>query len=309
MKKCLLLCLALVLSSVFALSCFASTSDFDYEGELDIRTGEPKNGDENGSGDLVAIGGGAFYNVKEKVYVYTCAGAEVKLNMPAGAVSTSPFSVSFPAGLNVFLYKDGVPVEKPDFSKISEEGNYVLRFGDDSGDSLQFTVVGKLTCIVNGFQVPTGFRVISASIDDEPIETLSYVDMSRDGKYKIQYRCTQINTTYTLTTTVDHTAPSLRLNAVKDGYASGPVSIADLEEGVKASITLNGSPIKYQEKLTKSGLYKIVLRDEAGNTRSYSFVIRVYFNFNSYVFFAIVLLIAAGIVFYLYKVKKNLRVR
>jgi hypothetical protein len=64
-----------------------------------------------------------------------------------------------------------------------------------------------------------------------------------------------------------------------------------------------------REELTLSGDYKIILLDEAGNYTNYAFTIQVYFDRNSGIFFALVLLVICGTGIYLLRERKRVRVR
>ena len=114
---------------------------------------------------------------------------------------------------------------------------------------------------------------------------------------------------YTLQTVIDHTPPTQALENEVNGLARGPVDISDLEEGCRIGITLNGGKMNYRKELTLSGDYEIVLQDPAGNLTNYEFSILVYFDSNSGIFFALVVLVLVGTGIYLYRERKRVLVR
>lgn len=126
----------------------------------------------------------------------------------------------------------------------------------------------------------------------------------------VDYRCARSGRTYTLEVLIDHTPPVLALEAVENGKARGPVSLADLEEGAGAAISYNGGSWQgYQETLTKSGDYKVLVQDAAGNMTTYEFTIMIYFDANSMIFMALVAGVIAAVGVYLWLSRKRLRVR
>lgn len=286
-----------------------SANNIDYTGELDAETGKPVGEKTDEDKTRVRIGGNTIYDKKAKKYIYEVGDGELKLNLPDGAITTQKINIDLPEGVPVKLYRDGNEIPTNELTQISDAGKYVLLFGDAGETSVRFTIVPELTGQISGFQVPEGFHVTKATLNDQPIESVSYIDMIGEGRYEIEYTCPKTEVRHTLSVKIDHTPPTLKLSAVKDGYADGPVDISDLEPGSQISIKLNDSDIRYEKVLTKSGTYHITLADKAGNKKTYDFVIRVYFNFNSYIFFAGVVLVVAGVIIYLIRVKKTLRVR
>ena len=71
----------------------------------------------------------------------------------------------------------------------------------------------------------------------------------------------------------------------------------------------DGEKIGRKDVLTESGEYYIELADEAGNKTSYSFTILIYFDGSSWLFILILLAAAIGVVIYLFRARKHLRVR
>lgn len=300
---CIIMAFCLAALPVFAVNV-------DYEGELDPRTEEPVAEMDEEDIKRASVGSGAYYNSEMRSFIYTVNGLEVSMNVPSGIVTTSAVSITLPKNLKASLYRNGLAVEKPDFTQIDMVGKYVVLFEGESAVTLEFTIVGSVTGIIGGYTVPEGFYITSASFNGEELNSVyNYVDMGKEGDYEIRYRSADVDVSYTLAVTIDHTAPELKLEAVVNGVAAGPVDISDLEEGCKVTITHNGQKMNYQQELTKSGKYEIDLEDKAGNTNSYKFKIRVYFNFNSIIFFIIVVLVIAALGAYIVISRRKLRTR
>lgn len=285
-------------------------TETDYEGLLDIVTGEPVFKADAEESDRIVVGGGE-YDVRLHRYFYPVGSAEVGMTLPNGGVTTQKVALSVPDGLPVQISRSGNPVTVTDNNyEFTEVGAYVVTFGADNDEELVFTVVGEVTGMLYDYTLPAGFTLTSLTVNAQemPVNT-NLIDMSEEGRYSISYRCVNTGVTHDLNVTVDHTPPTLALEAVKDGFASGPVDISDLEKGAAISIFLNGDSLKYAQTLTQSGTYRIIIADKAGNKTTYNFVIRVYNNASSYVFFVILIGMAAALTAYIVLSRRKLRVR
>lgn len=282
--------------------------DYDYEGELDIE-GNPEREDGDPGKREVTVGG-AVYDKLTRRYRYSVGDSAVEINFPNGIVTTSTVSVTVPTGMKARFFRDGNELDDLNPEAISEAGKYVAYFGNEDELCLKFTVVNHLTGAVSSYQMPAGFRVVSARLNGEDIPFDSnLVDMTEEGTYEIRYTCAVTGVTHGLNVTVDHTPPVLKLEAVKNGYADGPVDISDLEKDAVIAVTLDGKTIQYSKTLTKSGTYRIRLRDSAGNYNEYNFAIRIYFDSNSVAFILILAAAVAAVAGYLVYSRRHLRVR
>lgn len=251
------------------------------------------------------------YDQDQRKFVYRVNTQEVLTNLPDGIATTGSFSATVPDGVAARLFRDGLEVPGADLTAVTEPGRYILMFGDNNSNSLKFTILPEVTGMLREFTLPSGFTLTSVTRDGEAVELgSSYIaDLTQEGRYVIQYGSEKADLKYTLGITVDHTAPTLKLEAVQDGYAAGPVDISDLEQNTQISILLNDAPLTYSKELTKSGTYQITLKDEAGNTTTYHFVIRVYFNFNTFAFLFILVGVLVALTVYLVLSRKKLRIR
>lgn len=318
MKKLfsLMLILAMLITAASAVDV-----DMSYSGPLDAYTGQPaaQTPAEQGApvSDRVMLTSTMYYDRSAHEFSYVMNGvttAEIFANVADGMITTDPVQITLPEGLHADLYCDGVPLTDVNYDNITAPGKYVLIVSGQSVQEYQmfaFTIVNWLTGAVVEYQVPSGFTVSNVTRDGENAFTsLQSVDLEQEGRYVISYRCDAIGMNNTLEITVDHTPPKLALEAVdENGHAFGPVDISDIEEDATIQVYCDGEPVNYSNTLTRSGLYRLELQDKAGNQSVYEFIIHVYFNLNSWIFFGLAIAVVAAVVIYLIVSRKRLRVR
>lgn len=317
MRKSIRIIIPVLLCCVlFVLPAFAAGIDIGYSGELDRQSDQPSSSGGNNTGTgtsatRVPIGNDAYYDTKGAMYYYRIGQAEVGMSLPSGILTTSPVTITFPEGVTGEIYLDGNKLAKCESGQQTVPGNYVVLVGGSgaSAQSLKFTIVKKNTGAVNGYRVPDGFTVKEAKFDDQRMECAGYVDMTAEGQYNVVIRCNKTGVTHSLVLKVDHTAPTLKLEAVVDGHAKGPVDISDREAGSVVTVYHNGSKADYGETLTKSGDYKVEIADEAGNKTVYQFHIDIYFNFSGILFIVLAVGGIALLFVFLRLKSKRLRIR
>lgn len=291
----------------------ADPDDDDYEGELDIETNKPiASGPSVDDRDRVFVATGVIYDRNQRMYCYELGTAEVGMSHPDGVITTQKVTISAPDGMPVHVWRDGEEQTAPTEKGYTKPGAYKVEFGTNTAESLSltFTIVSELTGAVTEYRLPSGFELTSLTVNAQALDTrTNVVDMTDEGKYEIEYRCVRTGVSYSLNCEVDHTPPKLKLSEVTKGHANGPVDISDLEKGTAITVRLNGEQIDYAPTLTRSGSYEIILQDKAGNRTVYSFVIRVYFNVNAWMFFVILAGLVVAVAVYILYTRKNLRVR
>lgn len=314
MKKTFRLTIVLLLLLSLILPAYATEVDMDYNGELNSFSGQPLDaiGGEGGA-EQVVVSDSSYYNQVSNMFVYKASNdAEILSSVADGMVTTEPVKFDVPAGIATELFRNGQTVDQADLSNISEPGNYVLSIKNSAQatQSVRFTIVNATTGALNEYVMPEGFVVKSVLRDGQSVNaTTRRVDLQEEGVYTIVYACQATGMSYQLDIAVDHTAPTLALEAVKNDVAKGPVDISDLEEGATVLIQLNGDTINYRDKLTQSGSYVVTVQDQAGNKTTYKFVIQVYLNISSLAFFAVATVVVVGVTVYLIRKRKHLRVR
>lgn len=264
------------------------------------------------TGDQTAITGNVIYDSARQRYIYVTELGRAEATVMDGMIVTGTVSVAVENSLPVTLYKDGERQEQSDMTALADSGYYVLQYTDNDGipqTILEFTIVSSLTGKIDHYTLPTGFAVTSASRNGEELPTASEINMEQEGSYHIAYECQRTGVSYELDVDIDHTPPTLALEAVKDGAARGPVDISDLEPGATVYMTLDGAQYNYREKLTRSGDYEIWVFDAAGNYSKYEFTIMIYLDGSGCAFVGILILLILGVGVYMMVEKKRLRVR
>lgn len=313
MKKTVFMAISLLM--LLTVSAAAIEIDMSYTGEIDSYTGQPLYGNDTVSyANVVTLSASSYYDRDRGMFVHILSndGSKIYSSVAYGMVTNDPVSIEIPAGVDAALYYNGKELSNPDYGSINVPGSYLLSV-DNGATRIQpfkFTIVNSVTGSLNEYRMPSGFAVTEVLYNGESLPvTVDVVDLSEEGDYQITYYCQPTALPYHLNVSIDHTPPTLALEAVKDGIARGPVSLADIAPGDRIYISLDGEQIGYTEELTQSGSYVINLQDEAGNVTTYKFVLQVYFNINSLVFFAIILAAVVFITVRVYRARRHLRVR
>ena len=317
MKKLIAIFVAAVLCLTASVSAAAVQSEIE---EIDPYTGKPldtyvEDGNDGGY-TRVWVNGTTQYDRDEKMYAYENADVSPSsfyASVADGMFVTEPVQIKIPTGVTPTLYLDGKEVQDVNYEHIEEPGAYVLEatgIGATSSRIMEFSILTKITGKLETFTVPEGFTITDVRLDGAlKSHNAQSVEMTDEGGYVVHYRCNAAERTYSLEIEVDHTPPTLKLEAVKDNVAKGPVDISDMEEGVTASIKLGNRTINAKDTLSQSGMYHIVLTDPAGNKTTYTFRILMYFNMSSIGFLILLLAAVVGLTIYLVVSRNKLRVR
>lgn len=309
----LILCLAAPVSAI----------DIDYSGPVDSYTNKPLSTSpeplpaESRSG-IVQLKGSLnvseYYDYDQELFLYKLSsGAEIVSSVANGISTTDAVEIAIPEIVSATVYCDGTPLE--DISEtmiLRDPGSYVIDVRDGSNfiQPLKFTILNYTTGVLNEFTLPDKFLINSVTLDGVDMNFSPYsADLLQEGHYQIGYYCTVTNERYNLEIQVDHTAPVLALAEVVDGVAKGPVSLADAEDHSILYIEHDGQPMSRRYTLNESGEYTVTIKDEAGNSNVYKFVIQVYFNLSSILLLACLLLVGVGILAFMLRTRRNLRVR
>ncbi len=265
---------------------------------------------------MVYITRGEYYDTEQQVFVYPIEemnGVHIFSTAANEMVVTDPVTVSADPGVEFTLYRDGEAVSEPRTTQ-SRAGSYAVCVTTNSGGAqtvLSFTIISAVSSNLTRYKIPTGFQVTAVTRNEEKqdIGDGYTVDFS-EGIYRVSYRCMNTGLTYELCTTIDQTPPSLRLDAVNEnGVARAAVDISDLESGDTVVIRRNGQNIAYSEVLSDSGSYYIRITDPAGNAVEYTFRIHAYLNGSAILFFLVILIVVGGLLVYLMRERKHIRVR
>ena len=284
----------------------------DYSGSSSAESSISNSTSDELPENQISLGDSVYYDEETKQYLYDTEIGRVESNVMDGMIVSEPVTLTSDNSAALILYKDGERMAQKDVSSFSDNGYYVVQYNDNDGVTrtiMDFMIVGEKTGLIDSYDLPSGFSVTEATRDGASISTSSTIDMTKEGEYHIAYQCDRTKVSYTLNVGIDHTAPVLALEAVKNGVAKGPVDISDVEEGATVAITFDGKNYNYREKLSQSGNYEITVTDDAGNETSYAFTIRIYLDSSAYISIVIVLAILVGIGGYMLFERKKLRTR
>lgn len=257
----------------------------------------------------------AYYEDESGMYCFPVKNSDdvLKSSVFDGMVVTGKVILDIPKEAGFSVYRNGEEFEL-DESSISRTGSYVINCNSNGAviQIMTFMIVFEETGKIESYGMPPNFAVDKIVKDGEEQRlTRTEVDFTEEGLYSVEYSCISTGVKYNLDVKIDHTPPILQLKGVKNGSANGPVDITDeLEKDARLVITRNGKDVTDEgTRLTKSGNYRIVVADNAGNTNTYQFTIQVYFNTNSIIIFIILILGILALIFYIYKARTGLKVR
>lgn len=264
------------------------------------------------SEDVVSIGNSAYYDTERKLFLYDTEIGTVECSVCDGMIVTDSVTVASANSSALIIYKDGERLSQSNTDLYEDSGYYVVQYNDNDGITksiLSFTIIPSITGMIDEYDLPESFRATKITLDDNEITLTSDIDLKKEGEYHIVYELRQTQTTYTLDVTIDHTAPTLLLEAVNDGVAKGPVDISDVENGATIEILMDGKSYGYRDELTESGSYVITVSDAAGNENTYTFTIEVYLDNSAFAVIFIIIALLIGVVLYMIFERKRLRVR
>jgi len=279
-------------------------TDMTYSGKLDPRTGLPVGRDSGQDGYYPLRGEEYGYDWDERCYTNRLGSRSFLTSVPSGAVLSrnqiTKVSISLPVGLTGTLYRNGDVVADADLTHITDPGSYLLEVRSSaSTDSVAFpfTILGQMANSLMEISLPDGFSFEYARLNGEELtlEFDNYLELLEDGDYELCWSCPEIEQSYTVAFTRDATPPTLALPEVKDGQARSAVTLEDLEDGASILVESGGETRTITSRdavIRNPGEYVLTVRDPAGNSTRYEFVIHVYFNLSAA---AAIILMLAGV--------------
>ena len=303
-----LLALALALS---ASTAAGGNIDMDYEGEINIYTGEPIVADDESDEQKVTVAEGVVYDYEKNLFTYTLPGNKaitIDSSVPDKMITTKEVSLGIDENINAKLYLDGeeLDMEDIDLTELDDTGSYALVVGDSDSEYqvLSFTIVPEKTGMISSYQLPDGFELVEVTINDDAqnISDKNIVKMKKEGTYLISYRCKASKVEYALKVDIDHTPPAVKLDGVSDGKASGAVTVSGIDKDDSVSVTKDGEVgpgVKVTEREDKF----------EGNKFEEEFEIRFYLDRQGLLFGMLALAVIISIIVYMVRARKKLRVR
>lgn len=267
-----------------------------------------------GEEDRVFLRTNVYYDKADGMFTYVMedvGGAEIKTNVVDGMMTNGPVSISCNIAFTLLLYRNGVQVDNPDMSNITEPGAYVLQI-QGTGNSymvMKFTIVGRFSSVEN-YRLPAGFAISRVYMNDEDLELSGgEVEFSTEGYYIVESVCINTGEEYSVTINTDFTKPVLALEGVVDGVARGVVDLRDAEQGSTLYVERDGVYIGSPLELTQTGKYYVKITDMAGNFSEYYFDIIVHLDVITVLFIVVFFVLIGALGVYLLMSRRKMKVR
>ncbi len=291
--------------------------NMDYSGEVNPFNGAPIEESQSAQTQLVKLPDGSTYDRDAHTFAYTVSDyqEDVTCTVANGMATTGTVSIVIPDDMAAKLYSFGKEVTDVDYSNIDTPGSYslVVTGVESEKQVLYFDIVNDKTGRLTSYTLPNGFSIVSVSIDDvtQAPNYSRIIDMQKEGRYEISYKCTATGITYNLNVEVDHTPPDVQFEGVSGSIARGPVKIVGLQDEDTVKVIFNGESVSAPSNgvIGTVGKYTVTVFDDAENSVTKEFTIRMYLNIQGGIFIAlaVILIVAAGV--YMYVSRKKLRVR
>ena len=260
----------------------------------------------------VSISDGIVYDTQQENYLYSVGTGYIYANVLNNMITQDAVKITADAGIEFTVYKNGDVVELGEEQTLNEAGSYTVmnKKSDDETAVFSFIIIGESIREPQTYDLPSTCVVTSVSLNNEVINVENRsIDLSEEGDYHIEYLCARNNVTYELEFSVDHTAPTLTFEGLKNNKAKGKVTIDEYEEGATPTIQKDGSEITSRSELVQPGAYTVKITDKAGNSSVYSFYILFYINAGGIAFGIVTIAVVAALIVYLYISRKRMRVR
>ncbi len=260
--------------------------------------------------------------VKDSTVLYDIANDGTVIHN--GAVVSSKVSLSLGEEITFTVTKNGEKYAA-ESRNFTEDGHYVVTLTDHVGNvsQFEFTIYAKAKRSFT-FAAPEGYTIsqiwyitdghrVSLVSDVHPDENgaQSY-SFSTDGTYEIELLHTESNHTCYFSLVIDNVPPQAQIvGAVNGGVTRNNVSIEGLKSGDMIYVYKNGELITTyivngDSETTLNlldngdyGSYSVIIKDEAGNSASYSFTKEFATNKFSNIFICLLLMSfgAIGIIY------------
>ena len=310
--------LAVPMSVMVGTGTYTASIDMDYEGAVDIVTGQPVSEDEdNSEQQTITLSDGSVYDRLSHTFNYPISSESgvVKSSVAGGMVTVDEVSLETEDDVSLRVYRNGEALDSKKAYEIEEQGNYSVVVSEEGAEHqlFEFTIIPKKTGALTAYNLPNGFLLNTYSISGEPqlLGDRKSAELKEDGKYEISYRCVATGIDYNLNITVDHTPPKISLDGVKDGAARGAVKLIGVSEDDTVTVIYEDSETKYPKdgEFTAPGKYVVKVTDDAGNEVVEEFEIKMYLNYQGILFGVLTIAVIAAAAVYLYVMRKRLKVR
>ncbi|MFI3250196.1 MAG: hypothetical protein R3Y07_04470 [Eubacteriales bacterium] len=228
------------------------------------------------------------YDATKQLFLYTLPDGEIITStVPRGGDSAENVSITLSKNLRVLkLYCDGKYMLEDELS-FSADGSYriVLRSNEfgNNGD-VSYEVIFEFTIgnsVVRSAVVstPDGMSLQSMSVDGVGVGSFTEqaAVLGQDGVYTLNYAVSGTEAIYTRTFLRDTTPPALYFDPpLSDEVMTKEVAFSLSDPKAQVELKRNGSSVFASRNLIAvSGNYVAEISDFHGNTRTYTFAVRV----------------------------------
>lgn len=218
-------------------------------------------------------------------------------NIGNGLISNGNVLITNGEKLTVTVTKDNQVIDFEFGQSLDDEGYYKVVLKDVYGNekSFDFRIVKG---VKRALDYTLGESVSVLSVDRNGEEVLlddNRLNFAIDGVYTVTAEVD--GATYTFVLELDSTAPTLELNGVKNGGASGKsVTLDNLSEQATVEVYKDGELIAYElgNELSEYGEYRVVVIDEAGNQGEYTFTLKHVLNGGAVALIVIGIIVLVG---------------
>ncbi len=208
------------------------------------------------------------------------------INTYRGGISNGGVRIIAYENLKIYMAKDEQMIDYQFEQILNDEGEYSFTITDELGNmySSYFTIINKAKQnLQHLLQEDISIKSISKDNETYEYELLeNSLYLYDEGKYLISIIDNKTNNEYSFEITLDTTPPTLEIFGVENGGKTKNVVVLKnvSETPYELIIYVDGVRFDYKlgDKIEKSGKFEITLKDEAGNTTTYSFEREYSFN-------------------------------
>ncbi len=201
------------------------------------------------------------------------------INTYRGGISNGGVRIIAYENLKIIMYKGNTQIDYSFEQVLNEDGEYSYTITDDLGNrtSSFFTIITKKRQNLNHI-LQEDIAVTSVLKNEENYEYQlldNNLYLYDEGTYLVNIIDNRTAIEYSFEVTIDTTPPTLQLVGVENGGTTKKkVVMKNVSENpYTIYITVDGVPFEYTlgKEIEKSGRFKVVLTDEAGNSTTYEF--------------------------------------
>lgn len=215
------------------------------------------------------------------------------------AITTDDILVSLKEDGSIKAFLDNKEIKQQD--TYSKDGVYKFILKDSNDNEIILNYI-KVKTLSTGYDLKLfkNQEIVFSELNNEPINKNDLL-LNRSGNYLFKIKDTKENKIYRLALSVDNEKPTIEIKNQKGVYEFSHPNKKDLTY----KLFKDGKEIKFQNQISKSGNYKLVIKDKLGNENTYNFKIKYKISTASIIFISvIIILIISAIIFMIHKRRK-----